>query len=856
MTLPAGTRLGAFEVLAQLGAGGMGEVYRARDTRLDREVALKVLPAEFANDQGRLKRFEKEARGASALNHPSIVTIYEIGGEYREPFIAMELVAGKTLRETLQARPLPWRKVLAIASQIADGLAAAHEAGIVHRDLKPDNVMITRDGNAKILDFGLAKLARKALDEAEVGQSTLSRTEPGGLLGTVGYMSPEQAAGQSADFRSDQFSFGSMLYEMATGRKAFHGPTSVDTLSAILHAEPEPIPAIRSDVPAPLAWIVERCLAKDPAERFADTRDLARDVRALRDHLPSADSESSGRFVFAPRPGKSLARLLPALSAVALLALAFFIGRAAFGTRPSSDSPSVRRVTFQRGSVTNARFAPDGETIVYSAAWEGRPQEIFVTRLDATDSRPLGISRAQLLSVSKRGQLALLLKEKYLASGRGAGTLALVSIVGGTPRQVQENLDKRIDWGSDGETLAAVRHEKGIDRIEYPIGKTFFTSTTPVRSIRVSPDGSRVAFIEGTSSPSVVVEDRSGARQVLATGFSRLGEVAWSPDGREVWFSGVRGAGVQGLFAARSGAEPRTLWRTFDTPTLLDVSRNGNALVKSEAARKELWFGGPAVKAERELSWLDRSQLRDLSLDGRKVLIEEGGLGGGDAGSIYLRDVDGSPAVRLGAGRALGLSPDARWVLALDSGKLLLLPTGPGSVRRVPVGDLRVEGAAWVPPDGRQLLITASEPGRPSRGYLMDLPNGTPRPVGPEGFVWGSLSSDGKRAIASLDGNWAIYRIDGTDPRPIPGLEPGEVGMIWNADATAIYLTRAGEIPLRIQRIDLKSGKRTLWKSFQPMDTAGVVEVNGFAVALDDATYVYALDRLTSSDLYVVQGLK
>src|ERR1700687_3487325 len=286
MALQMGSRLGPYEILSALGAGGMGEVYRARDTRLSRDVAIKVLPAVVASDSERLKRFEEEARSASALNHPSIVTIYDVGQTDGVSWIAMELVDGKTLRELLISGALAVKRLLQLATPVAEGLAKAHEAGIVHRDLKPENVMVTRDGLVKILDFGLAKLTSTGSGSGEGSNlTTMTGTSPGIVLGTVGYMSPEQASGEAIDFRSDQFSFGSILYEMATGKRAFQKKTPVDTLGAILNEEPQAIALISSQAPAPLRWIVERCMAKEPGGRFASTEDLARDLAGVRDHI-------------------------------------------------------------------------------------------------------------------------------------------------------------------------------------------------------------------------------------------------------------------------------------------------------------------------------------------------------------------------------------------------------------------------------------------------------------------------------------------------------------------------------------------------------------------------------------------
>src|SRR5262245_28086032 len=265
MPLRAGARLGPYEILAPLGAGGMGEVYRARDVTLERQVAIKVLPEDVATDEKRLRRLFAEARAASALNHPNIVTVYGVGEVDSVSYIANELVEGKTLAEMMMGPPLPTKKILEIGTQIADGLAAAHEAGIIHRDLKPANVMLTKDGVVKILDFGLAKRVASTPRGGTLSATIPADTMPGEIVGTAGFMSPEQVRGDEIDYRSDQFSLGSVLYEMVTGRRAFQGATTIDMLSAILNHEPELIARLRPDVPPPLRWTIERCLGKSPA---------------------------------------------------------------------------------------------------------------------------------------------------------------------------------------------------------------------------------------------------------------------------------------------------------------------------------------------------------------------------------------------------------------------------------------------------------------------------------------------------------------------------------------------------------------------------------------------------------------
>src|SRR5215471_2239545 len=300
----------------------MGEVYRARDAKLGRDIAIKVLPATVAEDKGRRQRFEQEARSASALNHPNILTIYDIGEADGALYIAMELVEGRTLRELLASgEPTPTRRLLDLAVQTAEGLAKAHGAGIVHRDLKPENLMLSRDGYVKILDFGLAKLAEPDAPASTIQTAAGAPTEPGTVLGTAGYMSPEQAAGRPVDFHSDQFALGSILYEMATGQRAFQRKTGAETLVAIMREEPAPIATSSPSAPAPLRWIVERCLMKDPEDRYASTKDLARDLASVRDHL-SETSVSGGLAVAEPARLRRRGWLFPAAAALLIGALA------------------------------------------------------------------------------------------------------------------------------------------------------------------------------------------------------------------------------------------------------------------------------------------------------------------------------------------------------------------------------------------------------------------------------------------------------------------------------------------------------------------------------------------------------
>ena len=391
MSLPSGTSIGPYEIRTALGSGGMGEVYLAHDSRLGRDVAIKVLPTAFADDKDRLRRFEQEARAASALNHPAIVTVHDIGSANASPYLCMELIKGETLRQLMAGGPLPIRRVLSIGAQIADGLAKAHEAGIVHRDLKPENVMVTTDGFAKILDFGLAKLVEHAWHEADTVVKAL--TSPGTVLGTTAYMSPEQAMGREADARSDQFSLGAVLYELITGRRAFDKPSTVETLSSIVRDEVPPIRELQPSTPTPVAWIIERCLQKEPHDRYASTRDLALDLATARDRL----SELTGRADpgVARPPRRFGVREIAAWAAAAALAVTALVINNARGN--SSTRADVIRFSLNppAGSRFTSAFAgppfaisPNGKHVVFMAE-SGTRTSLWVQSLDSLQARPL-----------------------------------------------------------------------------------------------------------------------------------------------------------------------------------------------------------------------------------------------------------------------------------------------------------------------------------------------------------------------------------------------------------------------------------------------------------------------------------
>ena len=857
MTLSAGTRLDSYEIVRPIGAGGMGEVYLARDTKLSREVAVKVLPEALAGQAERLSRFEKEARTASALNHPNIVTIYEIGHVDGTSFIAMELVDGKTLRELVAAGPIPIKKLLPLAAQMADGLARAHAAGIVHRDLKPENVMVTRDGFIKILDFGLAKLVRKGFEASNGAEHpTVSRgTEAGTILGTVGYMSPEQASGVPADFRSDQFSFGSILYEMILGGRAFERSTPAQTLSAIIESEPDPLATVAPRTPTPLVWIVERCLSKDPEERYASTTDLARDLGALRDRVSGISSPG-----IEPPAARKLRPSGPVLVAVAI-AVAGMLAAVAGARRSVYQPPTFQQLTFRRGRVLRTRYTPDGASIIYGATWEGGPREIFTSRLDGTESRPFGLKNADVLAVSSKGELAVLLKR----NAGGGGTLAVMPLAGGATRELLENV-VAADWSPDGTQLAVAIRENRETRIEYPIGRLLYKTKGRFNySMRVSGSGKLIAFVESPPSTQPFAPDQFNLRVVDATGKAttlvhaqaprQLGGCLWRGGDREVLFAsqGTVNGHTSDIDVVDLNGRVRTLYRGTGDFLLQDSFADGRLLVSQQKFTVDLMFGSSTESSEANLGWLNSSWLDDISEDGGTVLFH-------DETEVYLRRTDGSPAVRLLPQVRNGkssLSPDGKWVLSASESEheLQLTPTGPGQGKKISIGELVLEDFGFMP-DGRAILFTATEKDGRKRLYIIDETSRAPRAISdtgrPDDWV---VSPDGKDiALNDTAGGLRIYRVDGGTSRPVDGLVQGDHLLAWSEDGRSLLVTRGG-IPLRVERFDLAAGRREVWKTLAPPESAGVFYVGPVLVTRNGRFWAYSVNRTTLSELWQMTGL-
>jgi WD40 repeat protein len=860
MNLTPGTKLGPYEIVSLLGAGGMGEVYRAHDSRLKREVAIKVLPQALSLDADRLRRFEQEALATAALNHPNILAVFDIGTDGGSPYVVSELLEGETLRERLRSGSIPVRKALDYALQIAHGLAAAHEKGIVHRDLKPENLFLTKDGRVKILDFGLAKLA-----QAEPGVHTslptaTHGTEAGVVLGTAGYMSPEQVRGMALDARSDIFSFGAILYEMLSGKRAFHGDTAADTMSSILKEDPPDLSETNRNVSPALERIVQHCLEKNPEARFHSASDIAFDL----EHL-SGISGATAKVapVGAARPSRRwLLGLAGSLGlGLAMLGLGWWLGRAG-GRAPLAE---YQPITFRTGSIGNARFTPDG-SIVYSASWEGGEQQLYLARTDEPGARELGLKDAELLSISRSGELAVRLNTVSLGGYERSGTLARVPLSGGMPRELLENVQDA-DWAASGESMAVVRYipENSHWRLEYPIGQVLFDSINWISHPKLSPDGKWVSFADHENaggddqgSVALVSSDGKVKEKKLSSGWATVEGIVWSPAGDEIWFTATNNGSAANPHAVSLSGKLRTITNVPGGVWLEDL-RNGAVLMETHRQRIGIRGMSPGAKEERELGWFGWSILRDISRDGRKILFEEEGDGGGANYTVFLRDTDGSPPARIGEGSAVALSPDAKWAITQPAkgGPLSLVPTGAGELRQLTHDAISYGDVCWLP-GSKQLLASGIEAGHGARDYLIDLSSGDAKPITPEGISGVRLSPDGRSTAAQgPDGKWGIWSLEGGSIHPIPGLDPTYAVVGWSPDGGSVYVlsTRSNEKAAKLYRVNIATGKMELWRTFGADLAVGVRSVGGPLFSSDGAVYAYIYSQVLAQ-VYVVTGLK
>ncbi len=840
----------------------MGEVYRARDARLRRDVAIKVLPSVVAANSDLLKRLEREARAIGQLSHPNIVAVYDVGSEEGVEYVVMELIEGETLGDVLSAGRIPPRKALDYGIQIARGLAAAHEKGIVHRDLKPDNVIVTRDGRVKILDFGLAQqFSGNALSEM-----TSKLTTPGTTVGTVSYMSPEQARGQTLDPRSDIFSFGTVLFEMLSGTLPFEEGTVFETMTAILNNE---TPDLRERVPnlPPLLYrIVTHCLEKAPGARFQTAGDLVFDLEACAE---LSWAPSNARYIEPPAPARPR-RAFPVNVAIAVAATVAVMAAAwlvyAKRWNPAADV-SFRRLTFRPGLIPSARFTADGETVAYSASWKGGPLGVHVLRTDRPESQSLAIPNAELAAVSHGGEMAVLMNARFY-DWTGGGTLAVVPVLGGTPREIMNGVTLA-DWSSDGRLAVWRVNEKGEQQLEYPPGNVLYSSPALVFALRVSPKGDQIALnirTEGQKSEVIVIgTDRSKRKLASAVVFAR--GMAWTPDGKELWFTTPPdGQEVPAIYAVTMDGQQRMVMRTPGWPWLHDIARNGTVLLALNGSQGGIMVQQPDG-TEKELSWLDASVLADVSTDGKYVLFTESNEGVQYKSTVYMRATDDSPAVRLGEGIALGFSPGRDVALAMrraaTRGDLLLLPTGVGKME-VLHNDLQCVWAGWLP-DGRILINATTKEG--PRMFIQARDGTPPRPLTPPGMAIGSTNSVGGGATkpVSPDGRFVfvfdgqkrpwLFPVAGGAPQPVRGVLPNDRPGGWSRDGRHLYVFHTLEVPAKVYDVDLATGERRLLRQFSPADPDGVFRMGPFLLMPDGHSFAYGYYRQVST-LYTAKGLR
>jgi eukaryotic-like serine/threonine-protein kinase len=851
-----GQLVGHYRILELIGTGGMGEVFRAHDERLGRDVALKLIRPASSDNPDHLRRFEQEARAAAALNHPNILAIYDVGFEGTTPYIVSELLEGKTLRQRLQEGAIPLNEASGYALQIAHGLTAAHDRHIVHRDLKPENLFLTKDDRVKILDFGVAKLQIPAEDLRSV-ESLTTVTKTGAVIGTVAYMSPEQLRGKPVDYRSDIFSFGAILYEMLSGSRAFRGETQVDTMTAVLREEPAEANLDEAAIPAGYQDIVRHCLEKDPDDRFQSAKDLAFALQTLAGGSPLRPSSVA-------KPRRTSSALPWALVSVLVVATAILALTQLLRTPPAP--PKYRRLTSEAGTVYAARFAADGQSIVYGAAWNNKSTQLFSTVGNSLLAQPLNLSDANLLAIAPNNELALVMKGTHSGQLETVdGVLARAPLAGGSPRQVLSDV-RWADWNPQGQ-LAVVHYVDGKSRLEFPIGNVLYQSPGWISNIRFSPRGDQIAFMDHPAHwdyrGSVCVVDLSGHVRVLSHEWESESGLAWRPDGKEIWFSAAEKGSNLNVMAVSLSGKLRVL---LDLPTALhleDIASDGRALVSLNSTRLAMGFStlGSTQRADIDLSSHDWNIARDISRDGQSVLFEDASEAVGPGYVVAVRKVDGALPAQLGEGSAGSLSPDGQWAVTVSTGpapQLTLLPVNAGQPRSIRVTGLQhiQNGYARFLPNGKTVTVNGDEATHGSRCYVVDLATGAAKAVTLEGFMCGASSPDGRSLIGrGPNQSYAVYSLEGGPPRPLTNLSPTLEPVQWSNDGAWFYGYHVGEFPSNIYKVNIATGKEILLQELKPGVPAGVVRVAPVVVSRDGARFAYSYNQ-TLSVLYIISGLQ
>ena len=854
MSLQPGTHLGPYEILTPLGAGGMGEVWKARDPKLDRFVAIKVLPPDFAADADRLRRFQQEARVVASLSHPHVVHVYEAGEFEGAPYLVMELLEGETLRERLRGKAIPPRRAAELVRDVALGLAAAHSKGILHRDLKPENIFLMKDGRVKVLDFGLAKARVASTDSrVETAAFTAAVSEPGQVVGTSGYMSPEQVRGEVLDARSDLFSLGVVLWEMVTGDRPFKGDSSIEVMHAILKDDP---PELTADlkIPPALERILYGCLAKAPEGRFHSAHDLAFALEGM-----SSSGISASGVAGLPLARARKQTLLWAVG----LTLAGFLGGASlwfFRAGQPSPAPTFKALTFRRGNLVTARFTPDGQSIVYSAAWEGRPSETFFCRADGTGTRSLELVRTSVQAVNARGELLVLLKpERWASTSNGWGTLALTSLDGGMPKELLAQVQSA-DFGPDGQSIGALIHtgEGNQQRLEYPLGHTLLETSEGILSrLRISPDGEQVAVLLQEKGEYVLtLLNRQGARRDLYRSREGLGQPVWIQGGRALAFLKTDFANSGSpLLSVDLAGRVRRLHSDSTLGTVWDASPKGQLLFERTPYRTEVTVRRGAK--EVDLSQGIQTFLSGLSADGDWALLTD--FDDGQHPHTYLRRTDGSPAKSLGASAGAALSPDGKWVLLFGDGpqgKVRLVPAGLGAEREFKQEGLEPTGGGFSL-DGRTLWIG----GTMGKGGVVlvpfDLEGHARQPVSiPSQNIHAFSPADDRVLWTDKGGRAFLSPLQGGAPMALPwSLQPEERIAGWDRPGEVLVLHPVDAVHERVDLLEPLTGRRSVLATFTPKDPVGVIGIESVRLSRDRKTVALTCARIDRSDLILAEGL-
>jgi serine/threonine protein kinase len=839
----AGRAFGPYQIGALLGAGGMGDVYRARDTVLGRDVAIKILPEVFTDDPERLARFESEAQFLASLSHPNIAAIYGVHADQGIRGLVLEMVEGETLAELIARGPLPLHEAVRIATQIGQALDAAHQRGIVHCDLKPSNVKVGQDGTTKVLDFGLA---RSAAADGSVDDWTP-------VVGTASYMSPEQARGDRVDRRTDIWAFGCVCFEMLAGVPAFsrtgRGGEAPDWAR------------LPSTVPPAVSAVVKRCLEEDPRRRRRDIGDVLVDL----DEASRTPADAGGTHDRSRWTGAALAAV-----SVFMAAFAFHLGWTISAPPGSNaqDLPVWRRLTFDEGYVQQARFGPGGETILYSASWESRPFQLFSTTPQSTTPTPLDLPPGGLLAVSRSGQLAVGLSCRFRASNGGClGTLARVPLLGGAPSRITDNVHAA-DWGPQ-DTLAAIVN----GQLEYPPGTRL---AQRAEHVRVSPDGRQLATVEPEPDGLGVVLRAGSTARILSRGWTFISGLAWAPDGSAVFVSGI-GPDNNDDAVSRIGLDgsARPVLRAGSRLRVLDAAAPDRFLIDQSSNARRAWLhDASAPGGRRNLTWLGSSVVDALSSDGKTMLLTvrigptlEAGQRPGALYPIYVRPTDGGPATFLGNGYGRAISPDHRWALTVTrnvtggdrESSLILYPLGPGSPRTLDRAGLDLRGrathASFAGSD--RIVFDAAAPDGAMRTYVQSIDGGGPAVVQHEpGHVLSPVAPDGERFISQRsDGSlWVATLSPGPPARFAFALQPDQFIRQWSADGRQVFVLTLHDDRWLVTRVDVETGQQT--RHLEVLRER-LAERPGpdLRISRDGRTVVYTDGRLSSS-LFLIEGAR